>query len=126
MQKLVKRKMHYETIMPVEAYECEDERVEDYYFWTIFALSTTPVVGPVVGPVLAVADHYYHDEMVDAFVDYSDREIERIQNEVEGNQAVVDAAIDGVQELNEAAGNVIIDFVGSIDHDDPIVQLYGE
>ena len=25
MQKLVKRKMHYETIMPVEAYECEEK-----------------------------------------------------------------------------------------------------
>ena len=29
MQKLVKRKMHYETIMPVEAYHPEDDTWKD-------------------------------------------------------------------------------------------------
>ena len=29
MQKLVKRKMHYETIMPVEAYHPEDDTWQD-------------------------------------------------------------------------------------------------
>ena len=43
MQKLVKRKMHYETIMPVEAYHPEDDTWQEMLFlrwvWALRLLS---------------------------------------------------------------------------------------
>ena len=57
MQKLVKRKMHYETIMPVEAYECEDDPLsEDAEFWTYCCGGFSASIGFVLGVGLLPLD----------------------------------------------------------------------
>ena len=128
MQKLVKRKMHYETIMPVEAYECEDDPLsEDAEFWGMkgFSASIGFVVGVVFGPpagflaatAVECANHYG-----DLWDTMAEGEVERQNIEQENHDAMHNAVVD----INNAMGDAVIDFVGSIDLDDPIVQLYGE
>lgn len=122
MQKLVKKTLHYETIMPVEAYEYED--VEEAYFWTMLGTLTaagalalgasTPVGAAVLvgGAAVAVIDHYYHDEMVDAFETYGEGMVQQQLHNMEvqqamgdmisdGTQAVVDTIVEGIEALGD-------------------------
>ena len=128
MQKLVKRKMHYETIMPVEAYECEDDSLsEDAEFWGMKAFSASiafavgvvfgPPAGFLAGTAVEAANHYG-----DLWDTMAEGEVERQNIEQENHDATHNAVVD----INNGLGDAVIDFVGSIDHDDPIVQAYGE
>ena len=126
MQKLVKRKMHYETIMPVEAYHPEDDTwQDDISLWLTVAGGVLARANPWVGASLAgagVINHFFHDEIVDGVEAMAEGEVERQNIEQANHDAMHNSAVD----VNEAIGDAVIDFVGSIDHDDPIVQLYGE
>ena len=131
MQKLVKRKMHYETIMPVEAYEGETKMdglmdMEDIYFWTFWGatvtVATIPYAGPYAAAAMPIVDHYYHDEMVDGLQGILETTCDQAAVEAQAGEAVREL----VGDANEAIGDAVIDFVGSIDQDDPMVQLYGE
>ena len=128
MQKLVKRKMHYETIMPVEAYECEDDSLsEDAEFWGMKAFSASiafavgvvfgPPAGFLAGTAVEAANHYG-----DLWDTMAEGEVERQRIEQENAEALHSAVVD----INNGLGDAVIDFVGSIDQDDPMVQLYGE
>ena len=46
--------------------------------------------------------------------------------ELEGNQELGNAIGDALSDANDAFGDAVIDWVSSIDQDDPMVQLYGE
>ena len=131
MQKLVKRKMHYETIMPIEAYEGETKMdglmdMEDIYFWTFWGatvtVATIPYAGPYAAAAMPIVDHYYHDEMVDGLQGILETTGDQAAAEAQAGEAVREL----VGDANEAIGDAVIDFVGSIDQDDPMVQLYGE
>ncbi len=128
MQKLVKKTLHYETIMPVEAYEGEekDEVMEEIYFWTLWgasvAAASIPSVGPYAGPALHIADHYYHDEMVDALQGTLETTFDQAAAEAQAGEAIRELAGDA----NEAIMEGFIDWSSDIDYDDPIVQAYGE
>ncbi len=134
MQKLVKRKMHYETIMPVEAYEGEDD---DWETEIGIALAATGIgveaavlAGFITGPVgatigiglgvAAITNAALHNEELMETVG------EGSALQAQANVAMANDIANTVSDINNAAGDVIIDFVGSIDHDDPIVQAYGE
>ncbi len=121
MQKLMKRKMHYETIMPVEAYEGEekDEVMEEIYFWTLWSASVSI---PYAAPALHIADHYYHDEMVDALQGTLETTFDQAAAEAQAGEAIRELAGDA----NEAIMEGFIDWSSDIDYDDPIVQAYGE
>ena len=127
MQKLVKRRMHYETIMPVEAYEDEDNTIwEEIYFWgltsnttaTSIALGTMiggpagTFVGTTLGVGVAVVDHYFHDEMVDALQvmgegmaqqQLHNMEVQQAMGDMisDGAQAVVDTIVEGIEALGD-------------------------
>lgn len=127
MQKLVKKTLHYETIMPVEAYECEDDPLtEETEFWGMKGLSSTIgfVVGVVAGPPagflagLAVEGANHYGDLWDTM---AEGEVER-QNIEQANHD----AMHNLVTTNTDIGDAIIDFVGDIDQNDPIVQLYGE
>ncbi|MXY99529.1 hypothetical protein F4Y93_02365 [Candidatus Poribacteria bacterium] len=126
MQKLVKRKMHYETIIPVEAYHPEDDTwQDDVSLWLTVAGGILARANPWVGAGIAgagVINHFFHDEIVDGVEAMAEGEVERQNIEQANHDAMHNSAVD----VNEAIGDAVIDFVGSIDHDDPIVQLYGE
>ncbi len=127
MQKLVKRKMHYETIMPVEAYHPEDDTWQDEISLGLtiagggLAFVACPWVGVGVA-VAGVANHFFHDEMVDGVEAMAEGEVERQNIEQENHDAMHNAVVD----INNVMGDAVIDFVGDIDQDDPMVQLYGE
>ena len=118
MQKLMKRKMHYETIMPIEAYE--DEALEEAYFWTLWGgmtgvgaaaiYASNPVGWGVLaaGAAITVADHYYHDEMLDAYVAAGESELERQNIEQANHDAmhntvvnIVDNIVEGIEALGD-------------------------
>lgn len=128
MQKLVKRKMHYETIMPVEAYEGEekDELMEEIYFWTFWGatavVATIPYAGPYAAAAMPIADHYYHDEMVDGLQGTLETTFDQAAAEAQAGEAVRELAGDASEAIMEG----FIDWSSDIDYDDPIVQAYGE
>lgn len=129
MQKLVKKTLHYETIMPIEAYEGEekkDEMMEDIYFWTFWGatltVATIPYAGPYAAAAMPVVDHYYHDEMVDGLQGVLETTFDQAAAEAQAGEAVRELASDASEAIMEG----IIDFVSDIDLDDPIVQQYGE
>ncbi len=134
MQKLVKRKMHYETIMPVEAYEGEDD---DWETEIGIALAVTGIgveaavlAGFITGPVgatigiglgvAAITNAALHNEELMETVG------EGSALQAQANVAMANDIANTVSDINNAAGDIIMDFVGNIDQDDPIVQAYGE
>ena len=128
MQKLVKRKMHYETIMPVEAYHPEDDTWEDEinnFFLgvgvvSLFLPSPLNAVGGTVSTLGSLANTIAHDEQAMETLNqvaFAEEEAHRLAGET-----IVQAA----QETNEAIMEGFIDWSSDIDYDDPIVQAYGE
>ncbi len=131
MQKLVKRKMHYETIMPVEAYEGETKMdglmdMEEIYFWTFWGatatVATIPYVGPYAASAMPIVDHYYHDEMVDGLQGVLETTFDQAAAEAQAGEAIRELASDASEAIMEG----FIDWSSDIDYDDPIVQAYGE
>ena len=128
MQKLVKRKMHYETIMPVEAYEGEEEKDEDWGDIISVALSTLGMgiaacTGSFVGVVLAglsVGNTAWRDEENMAFTG------EAAVVQAESQVAMGEAINNTIQSTGDAIMEGFIDWSSDIDYDDPIVQAYGE
>ena len=109
MQKLVKKTLHYETIMPVEAYEGEekkDEMMEDIYFWTFWGatltVATIPYAGPYAAAAMPVVDHYYHDEMVDGLQGVLETTFDQAAAEAQAGEAIRELVGDGVQAVGDA------------------------
>ena len=125
MQKLVKKTLHYETIMPVEAYHPEDDdwETEIGLVLTIGGMAATVLGFPGVGLLLggaAIANTIVHDEQSMEtlnHVAFAEEEAYRLAGE---------SMVQEAQEASEAIMEGIIDFVSDIDLDDPIVQQYGE
>ena len=128
MQKLVKKTLHYETIMPVEAYHPEDDTWQDEinnFFLGVGVVSLflpTPfnAAGGTVATLGALANTIAHDEQAMETLNqaaFAEEEAHRLAGET-----IVQAA----QETNEAIMEGFIDWSSDIDYDDPIVQEYGE
>ena len=128
MQKLVKRKMHYELIMPVEAYEGEEEKDEDWGDIISVALSTLGMgiaacTGSFAGVVLAglsFGNTAWRDEENMAFTG------EAAVVQAESQVAMGEAINNTIQSTGDAIMEGFIDWSSDIDYDDPIVQAYGE
>ena len=136
MQKLVKRRMHYETIMPVEAYEGE-EKDDDWETEIGLGLTAAGIivegatylgfisnpVGHGIGFALgmgAIANAALHNE--ELMEDIGESSVVQAQASVAMGAAINNA----IQSTGDAIMGGIIDFVGGIDQGDPMVQLYGE
>ncbi len=136
MQKLVKRKMHYETIMPIEAYEGE-EKDDDWETEIGIALAATGIgveaavlLGFVSGPVgatigiglgaAAITNAAVHNEELMADIGESSA------LQAQANVAMANEIVNTVSDIGNAAGEAVMDFVANIDQNDPMVQLYGE
>jgi len=137
MQKLVKRKMHYETIMPVEAYEEENNNNDDDWTEDLVSIGITflgavtgfvtrnPWVGAAVASVGIGHTVANNEEMMEgitagihaqteAELQMADAALNAVSNAYNnGAQAITDAYIDWTSDLD-------------IDYDDPLVQAYGE
>lgn len=133
MQKLVKRRMHYETIMPVEAYH-EEDRDSDWLSDTIsVTLGVISVVaafipgGQVIGAAygaMGIAHTILHDEP--EYIAVMEGVGEAAGNDTEAYRAGAETIVEVAQEANEAIMEGFIDWSSDIDYDDPIVQAYGE
>ena len=106
MQKLVKRKMHYETIMPVEAYHPEDDTLEDEINMGIligscvWALGSPDPVGDAFC-IAGIANYLAHDEPTVELVTgvmeaYGEAELQRLEAEAERAEVVTDVVGDVV------------------------------
>ena len=122
MQKLVKRKMHYETIMPVEAYHPEEDPLtEATKFWGVGLLIVSAgavgsVFGGAPGGVAAAQTVRAIEHHFDLWDTMAEGEVER-QNIEQANhdamhETVVDigeAIVDGVttvlDAIDDANGN---------------------
>lgn len=124
MQKLVKRRMHYETIMPVEAYECEDDPLmEEAEFWGmgLFIVSAgivgTALGGPLGGiaasQAVRAADHYF-----DLWDTMAEGEVERQRIEQENHDAMHNLISNTVDAIIEGANDVASDFLDELGVDE--------
>ena len=122
MQKLVKRKMHYQAIVPIEAYHTEDDPLmEEGEFWGMGMLIVqagivgTALGGPV-GGVLAskgvrAANHYFDlwDNMVEGEAER--QRLQQVNDEAlrQGMVNIGEAIVDGVttvlDAIDDANGN---------------------
>lgn len=140
MQKLVKKTRHYQTLVPVEAYEGEggyfsQEKIDDYLLlgscgFAVYSAATGFTPGAVVGLAFCAAGAANTDtgrEVIATGIEtYGERQMEVGLAELEGNQELGNRIGDALSDANDAFGDAVIDWVGSIDQDDPMVQLYGE
>lgn len=133
MQKLVKKTRHYQTLVPVEAYEGEgsyffQEEIDDSLLW--FGCGMAIRAGSVWGVAacgVALANTDTGREVIATGIEtYGERQMEVGLAELEGNQELGNRIGDALSDANDAFGDAVIDWVGSIDQDDPMVQLYGE
>lgn len=127
MQKLVKRKMHYETIMPVEAYHPEDTSEDDINDLLLIGSCTWAILSPdPVGELFcgaAILNNLVHDEeVVDAFTGIMENAFEQAATEAQAGEAVRELASDASEGIMQG----FIDWSSDIDYDDPTVQQYGE
>ena len=108
MQKLTKKTRHYQTLVPVEAYQVEeDQGLEKAYFWTLWvttaAVSGIPCVGHYAAAAIPIVDHYFHDEMVDAFkgvLETTFEALEEVETAVRRRAGEFsDAIADGIKRL---------------------------
>ena len=136
MQKLVKRRMHYETIMPVEAYEGE-ENDDDWETEIGLGLTAAGIivegatylgfisnpVGHGIGFALgmgAIANAALHNE--ELMEDIGESSVVQAQASVAMGAAINNT----IQSTGDAIMQGFIDWSSDIDYDDPIVQEYGE
>ena len=136
MQKLVKKTLHYETIMPVEAYEGE-EKDDDWETEIGVILAAAGIiaegaaylgfisnpVGHGIGMALgmgAIANAALHNE--ELMEDIGESSVVQAQASV----AMANEIVNTVNDIGNAAGDAVMDFVADIDQNDPMVQLYGE
>ena len=115
MQKLVKKTLHYETIMPVEAYHPEDDTwQDDVSLWLTVAGGVLARANPWVGASLAgagVINHFFHDEIVDGIEAMAEGEVER-QNIEQANHdamhdaivSVIDTVVEGIESADYGDG----------------------
>ncbi len=124
MQKLVKRKMHYETIMPVEAYHPEDDTWEDEISLALTIAGgilafTNPWVGVCIAATGLVNAAVHDEELMETVGEGS-------ALQAQANVAMANEIVNTVNDIGNAAGDAVMDFVADIDQNDPMVQLYGE
>ncbi len=118
MQKLVKRKMHYETIMPVEAYHPEDDTWEDEINAGLLLLGGISIflpppfngIGSAITLLGGAGNMAAHHEPTVEFVTeavqaYDEAEIQNIRDEaahsemiLEGGGSVVGAFVDALDD----------------------------
>ncbi len=112
MQKLVKRKMHYETIMPVEAYEGEDDWKDEIALGlTLAGCGAAIVTGNVPGMTLCAAallnEGMHHEPTVEFAQDVMEANVEvteqRLRAEADVADAVFGAIATGVGALYDGA-----------------------
>ena len=136
MQKLMKRKMHYETIMPVEAYDCE-EQDDDWETEIGIALAATGIgveaavlLGFVSGPVGATIGIGLGAAAITNAAVHNEELMETVGEgsalQAQANVAMANEIVNTVNDIGNAAGDAVMDFVSNIDQNDPMVQLYGE
>lgn len=108
MQKLVKKTLHYETIMPVEAYEGEDDDWETEIGVALntagFILSLTPVPGGrVIGGALCVTGLLvtaaHHEPTVEFVQDVMEANIEADRQRRDQDADMAQAVIDTVGDI---------------------------
>ena len=114
MQKLVKRKMHYETIMPVEAYHPEDDTWEDEINLALLiggcgtlVLAPNPWSATLCGA--GILNTVAHHEPTMNLVS------EMEQANVEHNINVWEAEAEGTEMILEGVGSVVDAFVDALD-----------
>lgn len=129
MQKLVKRKMHYETIMPVEAYHSEDDTwQDDISLWLTVAGGAVARLNPWVGVTIAgagVINHFYHDEIVDGLEVMADAEVERQNIEQANHDAMHDTIVDIIDTVVEGIESADYDGSGPSPHPDEMDAITG-
>ena len=94
MQKLVKRKMHYETIMPVEAYGAEEKDIIDDILIAAgcgVAIATGSMVGMTLCGAALLNEHVIHTE------EYR----EALHTQAEADLLMADALLDGLSAVGE-------------------------
>ena len=130
MQKLVKRRMHYETIMPVEAYHPEDDTWQDEIslgltiVGGVLAFVASPWVG--VGVAAAgVANHFFHDEMVDGVEAMAEGEVERQNIEQANHDAMHDSIVSVIDTVIEGIESADYDGSGPSPHPDEMDAITG-
>ena len=108
MQKLVKKTLHYETIMPVEAYDEEDNWKDEIALGlTIAGCGAAIVTGNVLGMTLCggalLNEGMHHEPTVEFVQDVMEANIEadrqRMEQDADMAQAVIDTAGDIVEGL---------------------------
>ena len=125
MQKLVKRKMHYETIMPVEAYHPEDDPLtEETEFWGMGMLIVSAgVVGTALGGPLggiaaaqAVRTANQYGDLWDTM---AEGEFERQRIEQENDEALHQGIVNTVETIVDGV-TTILDAIDDANGNEPV------
>lgn len=126
MQKLVKKTRHYQTLVPVEAYEGEEENWQDEIDAVIWGIGVASIFAPapfntIGGVICAVGTAANTDTGREIIAETTEAIGEYQQREFEAYQMAGEAALETARNINDAFGDAVIDWVSNIDHgvDDP-------
>lgn len=130
MQKLVKKTRHYQTLVPVEAYEGEEgylwQDEIDAVIWGIGVASLrAPAPFNTIGGVICAVGTAANTDTGREFIAETIEAIgEYRQREFEAYQMAGEASLETARNINDAFGDAVIDWVSGLDTgvEDP----YGE
>ena len=117
MQKLVKKTLHYETIMPVEAYEGEDDWKDEIALGlTIAGCGAAIVTGNVLGMTLCggalLNEGMHHEPTVEFAQDVMEANVEATEQQLRAEADLAEAVIGFAAD----AYNGIVDGINSVDY----------